>query len=90
MHKYNKHHILPKSRFYETTGETDYNIPNNIINIKVDVHNALHRLFSNKHFKEQIQQLYEMNRWIISKEAETKLIDLFTMSNKDFYDISKK
>jgi len=90
MYKFNKHHILPKSRFYETTWEHNFNIPNNMINLKVDVHNALHRLFSNKHFKEQIHQMYEMNRWIISKEVEMKLIDLFTMSNEDFYDIKTK
>jgi hypothetical protein len=47
---FNKHHIVPQSRGGARTGE-------NVIMLELDYHDAIHKVFSNDIFPEQIDTL---------------------------------
>ena len=67
--RYNLHHRLPKSRGGETN---DLNCEM----IKRTTHNAIHTLFSNDIFPEQIARLVNMNSRVVKPEIIQELIDV--------------
>ena len=82
--KFENHHLIPQSRFEEVC-EWDCNNIKNIKRINQNTHKALHSLFWNKTPKEQLYKIFELNKWVISNDVQTKLIELFTMDDEDFY-----
>ena len=79
-----KHHIIPKSRFDVKTN-LDINSEANIKILSDKQHKALHSLFGTKHPREQLFQLFEINKTVLSPKAKTLLIELFTMEDNEFY-----
>lgn len=67
--KYNVHHWLPRSRWWATN---DLNCEM----IKIPTHDAIHTLFANDIFPEQIVKLLDMNSRVLKPEIVQQLIDV--------------
>jgi len=67
--KYNLHHRVPKSRFGQTN---DLNCEM----VKVTTHDAIHTLFSNEIFPEQIARLTNMNSRVLKPEIIKEIWDI--------------
>ena len=64
MEKYNRHHIVPKSRWGS-------NVPENLVWLPEKVHVDFHRILSNKTPEEQLEHIRNKNAtaltWIFKK-----------------------
>lgn len=78
----NKHHIIPSSRKDEWFNTSH---PDNIIRIKVQVHNAIHTLFSNETPQEQLMTLAKINRKVYSPKTRKYIEKMFGFGAEDFY-----
>ena len=72
--KYNNHHICPSSRGWITN---DINCEM----IKQTTHNAIHTLFGNDIFPEQIIRLTNLNAKALRPEIITQLIEVLELRN---------
>lgn len=67
--KYNVHHWLPKSRWWATN---DLNCEM----IRIPTHDAIHTLFSNDIFPEQIIKLLDMSSRVLKPEIVQQLVEV--------------
>ena len=65
---YSNHHIIPKSR----GGRTDNS---NLELIKDSIHRAIHTLFANQIFPEQIEKLTDMTSRVLLPEVQKELLE---------------
>lgn len=78
--KYNLHHRLPKSRWWDTN---DLNCEM----VKVPFHDAIHTLFSNDIFPEQILKLTNMTSRVLQPEIVKEIFDI--LRYRDIHDPSE-
>lgn len=74
---YNDHHRCPRSRF-GATNEL------NVETIKMNVHDAIHLIFSNLIFPEQIEKLTDMTSRVLKPEVYKELIEW--LNERDIHD----
>lgn len=70
--EYNKHHILPQSRWGATT-------PRNLVTLKIPTHNAIHVLFENKLIAEQLLRTIDYSEKAMKPEIVNLLKEVLTM-----------
>lgn len=78
---YSDHHELPQNPAW--TKEKGSNHPNNIIRLKDVKHRAIHDLFENLMFPEQVLTLIELSWTALKPEIKQWLID--TLNMKDIH-----
>ena len=78
--RYNKHHLCPSSRFWATN---DLNVEM----IKYTTHQAIHTLFSNMIFPEQIEHLTSRTAKVLLPEIQRELQE--RLSIRDIHDPSQ-
>lgn len=69
--EYNKHHILPVSRFWATT-------PRNLETLKIPTHNAIHTLFDNRMIAEQLLRTIDYSEKAMKPEVVKRLKEVLT------------
>lgn len=74
---YSNHHIIPKSR----GGKTD---SSNLELIKDSMHRAIHVLFANDIFPEQIEKLTDMTSRVLLPEIQKELLEW--INSRDIHD----
>jgi hypothetical protein len=63
---FNKHHLIPTSKWW-------LNVEDNILKIPVQIHNAIHLLFQNKRPDEQIKQLLKLNSDVLTEDFKWRI-----------------
>lgn len=79
--RYNKHHVCPSSRFWATN---DLNVEM----IKYTTHQAIHTLFSNMIFPEQIENLTSRTAKVLLPEIQRELQE--RLSIRDIHDPTQR
>lgn len=79
--KYNEHHRLCKSRGWATN---DLNCEM----IRVSTHDAIHTLFSNEIFPEQIERLTNLTSRVLKPEVVKEIYEI--LSYRDIHDPSER
>ena len=80
MNKYNlfnKHHIIPTSKWWT-------NIDENIQKIPVQIHNAIHLLFQNKTPAEQIKALIKLNSKVLTEDFKSRIKEIINLANEEW------
>lgn len=78
--EYNDHHRCPRSRFWASN---DLNIES----IRKTVHTAIHTVFANDIFPEQIERLTNMTSKVLLPEIQKELLD--RVNSRDPHDPTK-
>ena len=65
---FNRHHIVPQSRCWARTGE-------NVIMLESNYHDAIHKVFSNDIFPEQIDSLTWLTSNVLLPEIQKELLE---------------
>ena len=78
---YNDHHWCPRSRF-GATNEL------NVETIKMNVHDAIHLVFSNQIFPEQIERLTNMTSRVLLPEIQQELLE--RLNARDIHDPTQR
>lgn len=78
--KYNLHHRLPKSRWGDTNDT-------NCEMLRVSTHDAIHTLFANEIFPEQIERLTNLTSRVLKPEIVKEILDI--LSYRDIHDPSE-
>lgn len=63
---YDRHHLIPKNPYLEKDAKW-LSVPNNIVQVQRNTHEAIHDLFKNKPPVSQIVQLIEFNKSCLSE-----------------------
>lgn len=79
--EYNKHHRCPESRYWATN---DLNVET----IRRTVHNAIHTVFANDIFPEQIERLTNMTSRVLLPEIQQELLERLSM--RDIHDPTQR
>ena len=77
----NEHHRSPKSRFGATN---DLNVET----IRKTVHNAIHTVFANDIFPEQIERLTNMTSRVLLPEIQKELLE--RINQRDIHDPTQR
>ena len=72
--QFSKHHILPKSRFWNSE-------PINIEILKNSTHRALHTLFQNQMIAEQLITTVELSEKSLRDDVRERLLEILTSKN---------
>lgn len=78
----NIHHIIARSREVEGFNTKS---DENQIEIPMDRHINLHRLFFNLTPQEQMQMLYNIDKKVIAQETRLKIEEILAMTQEEFY-----
>ena len=78
---YNKHHRCPESRYWATN---DLNVET----IRRTVHNAIHTVFANDIFPEQVERLTNMTSRVLLPEIQQELLERLSM--RDIHDPTQR
>ena len=74
-----KHHLIPTSRW-------GANNESNILKIRVNLHRALHILFSNDTPDEQLRKIIDINNKVFKEDFKQELYNLLNCNNyEDIY-----
>ena len=79
---HNRHHLIAKSRAKEGF---NINEEENVINMRIKVHEALHGLFANKTPKAQIKEWLRLHEGILTPQAKYAIKRIAGMSDEEFY-----
>lgn len=79
--EYNDHHRCPRSKFWATN---DLNVET----IRKTVHDAIHTVFANDIFPEQIERLTNMTSRVLLPEIQKELLDW--INSRDPHDPSQR
>lgn len=79
--KYSLHHILPKSRWWATN---DLNCEM----LRNTTHDAIHTLFANEIFPEQVERLTNLTSKVLKPEIVKEILDI--LSYRDIHDPSER
>lgn len=71
---FDRHHLIPKNPLLEK-GAKWLSVPNNIVQIQRNTHEAIHALFQNKAPVSQIVQLLEFNKKCFNEQFYDGLIN---------------
>ena len=75
--EYNDHHRCPRSKFWATNEL-------NVEKIRVSLHGAIHAVFGNDIFPEQIERLTNMTSRVLLPEVQKELLERLSM--RDIHD----
>lgn len=79
--EYNDHHRCPRSKFWATN---DLNVET----IRKTVHDAIHTVFANDIFPEQIERLTNMTSRVLLPEIQQELLERLSM--RDIHDPTQR
>ena len=74
---FNKHHIVPRSKWWS-------NIDDNLIKIPIQVHNAIHLLFQNRTPAEQIKSILKINEKALTKDFKQSIFDIIRLTETEY------
>lgn len=79
--EYNSHHWCPRSRYWATN---DLNVEA----IRRTTHDAIHTIFANEIFPEQIERLTNMTSRVLLPEIQKELLDW--INSRDIHDPTQR
>ena len=75
---YDNHHIVPRSR-------QGTNVYNNVVNLDVRKHRALHMLFDNKDPREQLERIIDLASTALTDEAKSDVFQLLNIRDYSYW-----